>query len=230
MAEREQILQALSAVQSKGKALPEPIRRSSERSIDELWAIFEERLKAVGGKMATSEDLQSLLRGNILVEHGIDLNEHGIDLNTLPLRGRVGERSEPERGEEQMSGDHPHPVHSVHSLPHQGGGDPSLDLSVVTDPWTADLSITTAKLAIAESGTLLLETGPDKSRLASLAPPRHIVLVSRESIVESLEEAMPFVSERSSVFITGPSRTADIEGTLVHGVHGPRELFVSREL
>ncbi len=189
MTARDQILQSLSAVQPKGKALPDPIQPQSERSIDELWAIFEERLKAVGGKMATVEELARWIQGDVLVEKG-------IDLCALPLKGRVGERSEPVRGE------------------------------LEADPWTTDFSITTAKVAIAESGTVLLETSPDKPRLSSLAPPRHIVLIDRAKIVERLEEAMPHVSERTSVFITGPSRTADIEGSLVHGVHGPKELIV----
>lgn len=213
MTERDQILQTLSAIQPVGKVLPKSIQWRSERSVNELWAIFEERLRAVGGKVATVEDLVELVAGRVLIE---------ANLSALPLRGRVGEQSEPERGQRAREDDHPHPVHFVHSLPPQGGG----VLSECADPWIADLSITTAKLAIAESGTLLLETDSDKPRLSSLAPPRHIVLIDQEKIVEKLEEAMPYVSERTSVFITGPSRTADIEGTLVHGVHGPKELVV----
>lgn len=95
------------------------------------------------------------------------------------------------------------------------------------EPWTSPVGVTWAELAIAETGTVLLDTGPDRPRLASLAPPTHIVLVRENAIVAHLEEAMSqFASGRTSVLITGPSRTADIEGVLVRGVHGPGELIV----
>ncbi|MCC7435804.1 MAG: lactate utilization protein [Methanoregulaceae archaeon] len=95
------------------------------------------------------------------------------------------------------------------------------------DPWTAPVGITWADLAIAETGSVVLSTGPDRPRLASLTPPTHVVLVREEAIVAHLEEAMPaYASGRTSVLVTGPSRTADIEGVLVRGVHGPGELIV----
>jgi L-lactate dehydrogenase complex protein LldG len=65
-----------------------------------------------------------------------------------------------------------------------------------------------------------------RSRLASLAPPVHIALV--EDIVGTLDEAIARIDGRTHVVITGTSRTADIEGVLVRGVHGPRKLFVVR--
>lgn len=95
------------------------------------------------------------------------------------------------------------------------------------DPWTAPVGVTWAELAIAETGTVLLDTGPDRPRLASLAPPTHIVLVKEEAIVAHMEDAMErYAAGRTAVLITGPSRTADIEGVLVRGVHGPGELIV----
>jgi hypothetical protein len=95
------------------------------------------------------------------------------------------------------------------------------------DPWTSPVGITWADLAIAETGSVLLSTGPDRPRLASLTPPTHIVLIKENAIVAHLEEAMAgFASGRTSVLVTGPSRTADIEGVLVRGVHGPGELIV----
>lgn len=95
------------------------------------------------------------------------------------------------------------------------------------DPWTSPVGITWADLAIAETGTLLLSTGPQRQRLASLTPPTNLVLVREDAIVAHLEEAMERYAEgRTSVLITGPSRTADIEGVLVRGVHGPGDLIV----
>lgn len=96
------------------------------------------------------------------------------------------------------------------------------------DIWEAQVGITTADLAIAESGSLILSAGPGKRRLASLAPPLHVVVITRPAIVPTLEDAVLRVGPKTSVIITGPSRTADIEGILVRGVHGPGELWVVR--
>jgi len=92
--------------------------------------------------------------------------------------------------------------------------------------WEAEVGVTSADLAIAETGTVLLSTGPGKPRLASLTPVMHVVIIPREKIVATLAEAFSRLSDRTTVLITGPSRTADIEGVLVRGVHGPREIVV----
>ena len=94
------------------------------------------------------------------------------------------------------------------------------------DLWQAELGVTTALLAICESGGLLLSAGEGRARLASLAPPHHVVLVRRDAIVASLQDALDRLPERNCVIICGPSRTADIEGVLVRGVHGPKEISV----
>jgi L-lactate dehydrogenase complex protein LldG len=67
--------------------------------------------------------------------------------------------------------------------------------------------------------------------MISLLPPTHVALVPRERILTGLDELLtqvPLPADRSSsmIFITGPSRTADIEQILVRGVHGPGELHV----
>ncbi len=95
-----------------------------------------------------------------------------------------------------------------------------------SDVWEAETGVTVADLAIAETGSLLIAAGPGRARLASLAPPRHVVLVRRSQIVATLEEGLAALSGRTSVLITGPSRTADIAGILVRGIHGPKELIV----
>jgi L-lactate dehydrogenase complex protein LldG len=97
----------------------------------------------------------------------------------------------------------------------------------------AELSVglTGAHAAIAESGSLVLASGPGRGRLASLLTPFHIAILRRDSIVRTLEDFFaqrPEVATLGSncVIITGPSRTADIEMTLSRGVHGPREIHV----
>ena len=95
----------------------------------------------------------------------------------------------------------------------------------------ADIGITSADYALADSGTLVMMAGPDEARVISLLPPEHIAVVPRERILTGLEELftlMPYPAGRTSsmVLITGPSRTADIEQILVRGVHGPGRLTV----
>ncbi|NQU49993.1 MAG: lactate utilization protein [Planctomycetes bacterium] len=96
---------------------------------------------------------------------------------------------------------------------------------------TCDAGLTTAQIGIAESGTLGLIGDLEKHRLVSLVPPIHVAMLKRENIVGTMSEALSLVHQGglpSSLitFVTGPSRTADIELQLVLGVHGPRELRV----
>ncbi|MDR3692041.1 MAG: lactate utilization protein [Fimbriimonas sp.] len=97
------------------------------------------------------------------------------------------------------------------------GGDPI---------WEAEVGVTTADLAIAETGTIVLSTGLGKPRLASLTPSLHVAIVPRSRIVATMAEAMSRLTDRTTVFVTGPSRTADIEGVIVRGVHGPGDVLV----
>jgi L-lactate dehydrogenase complex protein LldG len=93
----------------------------------------------------------------------------------------------------------------------------------------ADLGVTAAQWAIAETGTLVLVADEERHRLASLLPPVHIALLPHSRILANLGEALKTLARPLSpavTFITGPSRTADIELQLVVGVHGPRELHV----
>lgn len=96
------------------------------------------------------------------------------------------------------------------------------------DVWSADFGITLATCAVAETGTILIENAPGRNRLTSLAPPTHVCIVRSDQVVRSLDEAIAKIEDRTAVFITGPSRTADIAGTLIRGVHGPKELWVIR--
>lgn len=92
-----------------------------------------------------------------------------------------------------------------------------------------DLGITSAQWAIAETGTLVLESDQENHRLTSLIPPIHICLVRADFIRQTLGEILALTSRnlsRAITFITGASRTSDIELTLAIGVHGPRELHV----
>jgi L-lactate dehydrogenase complex protein LldG len=100
----------------------------------------------------------------------------------------------------------------------------------------APVCISGADAAIAESGTLVLRSGPRRARLASLLAPTHIAVLREGQIVRGLGAALALIQERHGpdvfvdssnlTLISGPSRTGDIEQTLVLGAHGPRELHV----
>jgi L-lactate utilization protein LutC len=94
-----------------------------------------------------------------------------------------------------------------------------------------DVGISRAQAAIAETGTLLLESRSERHRLVSLVPPVHIAIVDAADICLTLGEALADLQRSEELsptitLITGPSRTADIELTLAIGVHGPQELYV----
>ena len=95
---------------------------------------------------------------------------------------------------------------------------------------TADVGISSAHYALAETGTLVMLASPEEPRLISLLPPVHVAVFPRSRMLANLDEllaVLPNPAEQTSsmVLITGPSRTADIEQILVRGVHGPGEIY-----
>ncbi len=174
-----------------------------------LIDIFSENLKAVGGHTVVARN-----------ENDVAAAVTGIisDLQKTPLRARriaLSDAPALNRFTRQIAVD----VDEITTSPS------------AAELFDYDVGISTAQAAIAETGTLVLESELERHRLVSLVPPVHIAIVEAADICLTLGEALAAVGRGSDLsptitLITGPSRTADIELTLAIGVHGPQELFV----
>lgn len=98
--------------------------------------------------------------------------------------------------------------------------------------------ITSCEYLIARTGSVMVSSAGDSGRQMNVFPPIHIVIANAKQLVDYLEDALNLIKKRykgslpsTITTITGPSRTADIEKTLVLGAHGPKELivFLSKE-
>jgi len=91
-----------------------------------------------------------------------------------------------------------------------------------------DGALTGCALAIADTGTIVLDSGPTQGRRAlTLIPDLHLCVVFADTVVGTVPEAFDRISvERPVTFVSGPSATSDIELSRVRGVHGPRRLDV----
>lgn len=110
----------------------------------------------------------------------------------------------------------------------------SADIAIDDRPASRDdrTGLTGCFCAIAETGTVLLLGGPATPKSTALLPETHICVVNRSRMVSTMEQAFAMVRRergelpRATWFVSGPSRTADIELTIVIGAHGPYRVHV----
>lgn len=95
-----------------------------------------------------------------------------------------------------------------------------------------DVSVTSCEYLVARTGTIVMSAAQQSGRTTSVYAPIHICIAYNHQMVYDLKEALQFLKEKYNnrlpsliTFASGPSRTADIEKTLVTGVHGPKEVY-----
>lgn len=209
--------------------------RSKERKIEEaseeLIKTFEAEATAVGAfvhRVDTQEEIQTYLdalinrcqvkravrwESPICAEFEIDemLGNLGVEMSIAHLENTITSASD-------------------------GGAEAKAREELRRKVEEADLGISGVEYALAETGSLVLMTQKGQGRAVSLLPPIHVALVKAQQVVADLDDLFALVRDSSlnegasptscMTFVTGPSRTGDIELTLTVGVHGPKELHI----
>jgi len=108
----------------------------------------------------------------------------------------------------------------------------SLQVTHYNDLASSDVSITGCEYLVARTGSMVMSSAQLSGRTTSVYAPVHICIAYNSQLVYDVKDALVFLKEKYKTqfpsfvtFATGPSRTADIEKTLVTGVHGPKEVY-----
>ena len=199
---------------------------------------FETELSLVAGCPHRAESVQGLIETLLRILSSCEVKSVVLTRNPLLRELHLAERL---RQQGIFVSEWPEcstPSARVHS-----GGDASVEYREAC--FGAAVGISGVDMVLAETGSLILSSETEGSQLASLAPPIHVALYRREQVVSDLDDAVEILGPRAAggrvasdsnagepgpaagrslVFVTGTSRTADIEQTLIRGVHGPRDL------
>ena len=202
MNSRDEILGRLRPL---ARNTPHPQPWQSRRDFADLAVRFTESLTAVGGEVIRTPNLdQAWMRLRDLL-HEIEA-DHIVTNNEPPISNLPISQS-------------PMTWHIV--------GQTEGELKTFCE--TADVGLSSADAALAETGSLVISSGDAKSRMVSLLPPVHVALVPESKLTADI---FTWTAVRKGdlpsnvVLVSGPSKTADIEMTLVKGVHGPKRFIV----
>ena len=196
--------------------VPEPSAAHSHPGLPDLPEVdliahFIEAFQALDGRVHHESPVEVISK--IMADRGVD-EYVAWDSQHLPVTGLLDELAD--RGYRRIETVLPSDPQG--RIPHQVG---YMEVQV---------GISTAVAALAESGSVVVTSGPGRSRLASVIPEVHVVLAPTARMFRSLSHwAVQIESSdlpANLMVITGPSRTGDIELTLTRGVHGPGEVHV----
>ncbi len=200
---REEILGRLRAGGDGTTALP-PVWRS-RREFADLAAQFAQAATAAKAEVRRVTDWETAVSelGRLLAE---------INVQTVVVNGDVAGADWPDR----------FPNVQWHLVGQTAG-----DLRAFCA--AADAGLSSADAALAETGSVILSSGPAHSRMATLLPPIHIVLLPTSRLTSDIftwTQARQDATPANITLVSGPSKTADIEQTMAVGVHGPKRFVV----
>lgn len=207
-----------------------------EAQLPALFAVHEG--PRVASRPAADEDLAQRFRRELEALSGewLDATEDPVDAVLGPWLDGLAkdlERTPRVAVDPQLAEVAPSVVRCFEALGTPSQGTTTLDTQGLA---ATDLGVTLTDVAIAETGTLVETPRPGRPRALSLLPPHHLAILRRRVLVAGLEDFFdhidgdfeapgdPFASYFT--WISGPSRTADIEKVLTVGVHGPGRLTV----
>ena len=199
--------QNLTTLRRQAHAVSQPPAWQSRRQFDDLAERFDASLTAAHGEVQRASDLAEALDllGRVLADLGTE---------------RAAANAEPPLDGVDLAARWPQIEWRLAS---QEGDDLRAFCAA------ADAGVTGVDAVLAETGTIVVSSGPGRSRLVPLLPPVHIALAPTSRLTTDLFSwtaarggAMP----SSLTLISGPSKTADIEQTMAIGVHGPKRLIV----
>ena len=178
--------------------------RVTDKSPDQLLALFRGFLERESATVVEVDSKQEI--PSAVASY--------LRLNNLPARIRVG-------GDATLT-----------QLP--WGSEPHLEMLLGRAQPGDTVGLTHASAAVAETGTMVLASGPDNPVTLNFLPETHIVVVEERDLAPAYEDAWDRIRSRFGEralprtvnFISGPSRTGDIGGRLVMGAHGPRRMCV----
>ena len=178
----------------------------------DLVALFSEILERVDGHVHTGDPLRALDEVVALYGAGPFLS---WDTDHLPVPGAVTHLEKLGCGRVEAEVSNQPDARKAHQMGY-------MDVHI---------GLTGAAAGFAETGSIVVRSGPGRPRMASLVPLIHIALLPAAHIFRSpmhwlAEPGTDVAGDANVVYITGPSRTADIEQQLNLGVHGPKELHV----
>lgn len=200
---REEILGRLRAGGNGATALPSVWR--SRREFADLATQFTQAVTAAKGEVRQAADWETAVAelGRLLAE---------INAKSVVVNGDVSRADLPDR----FSAVQWHLV-----------GQTAGDLRAFCA--AADAGLSSADAALAETGSVILSSGPNQSRMATLLPPIHIVLLPTSRLTSDIftwTQARQETIPANITLVSGPSKTADIEQTMAVGVHGPKRFVV----
>lgn len=236
------------------KRLPELIQKFKEEaeksgSIVHLASDVPEALKAIKN-ITSSNNSRLIVKSKSMVTEEMELNRHLEDWGHSVIETDLGEWIVQLAGERPSHitapALHKTKIEIAELLSQKLGKKVSPDAQEIVKLARsemrkyfaeADIGISGANFAVAESGTLVIVSNEGNVRLVTSLPPIHIAIVTTEKFVETLEEATALVKTLIAAssgmkmtayvsFITGPSRTTDIEKELIIGAHGPQEVHI----